>query len=55
MGPEHILAKASVGTGHRVYLHGGITGGDTLLVWDRVAWLALHGIDVSELVAEPAN
>ena len=49
VGPEHILAKPSVGTG----LHGGMTGGDTLLVWDRVAWLALHGIDVSELVAEP--
>ena len=32
-----------------------MTGGDTLLVWDRVAWLALHGIDVGELVAEPAN
>ena len=45
VGPEHILAKPSVGTG----LHGGMTGGDTLLVWDRLAWLALHGIGVSKL------
>ena len=52
VGPEHILSiKTSVGTG----LHGGVTNGDTLIVWDRVAWLALHGIDVSELVAELAN
>ena len=59
VGPEHIHHP-----GEGIGRHGsstvatGMTGSDTLppsLVWDRVAWLALHGIDVGELVAEPAN
>ena len=51
VGPEHMLAETSVGTA----LHGGTVGADTLLIWDRSAWLALHALNISELAGLPAN